>query len=295
MTIVLFHSADRLPNYLEYTFKQIRMFNPDVNVYFLTDTQHLSNPLFTQYYIKAVQMNKYHTDKISKFRLFYKHPSSSFWMITALRLIYVEEFMRQENLTNIYFFENDVLLYYSLKEHHQKFLDIYRKDSMAITEGGPDKCMTGFMFIPDWLLLAHMTQWFVDSLKRLGERGIMIKYKMDMVNEMTLMKAYMHEEEKLHNIPTMPFGIFYVASEFNSIFDSAGWGQFVGGTLDEGPGAKPQDHYIGQMLAKNPDFDVVWKRDTEQRNIPYFKFNGIEVKINNLHIHSKNLEKYVSK
>ncbi len=263
MTIVLFHSADRLPSYLECTFKQIRLFNPDVMVYFLTDAQHLNNPLFTQYYIKPVNKNAYLSKKLSLFRMFYGHPTGSFWMVTALRLIYIEEFLKAKKLKDVYLFENDIMIYYTLAEHHQRFCELY-KNKMAITVGGPDKCMTGFSFIPNWGALADMTQWFIDTLKRLGEQGVLKKFRMDMVNEMTLMKAYMDEEHELISIPSLPFGVFYNMCGFNSIFDPAGWGQFVGGTIQDCiPGAKPQDHYIGQMLMKNPDYTVIWKRDKE--------------------------------
>ena len=49
--IVLFHSG-KLPGFLEYTFRQIRKFNPDVMVYFLTDT--LKSDLYSKYNITLI-------------------------------------------------------------------------------------------------------------------------------------------------------------------------------------------------------------------------------------------------
>lgn len=291
MNIILFHSG-KLPEYLECTFKQIRLFNPEITVWFITDVEHFDNPLFDKYQINITNKDCYNSEKINKFKIFYKHPVSSFWVITAVRLIYIEEFLKREKLTDVYLFENDVLLYYSLEELHQRFVDLYK--DMAITIGGPDKCMTGFMFIHDWKPLAEMTKWFIDALKQ-GQNKLKEIYHMDMVNEMTLMKSYMTEHSDLSSIPTMPFGLFYPITKFNSIFDPASWGQFVGGNVkDKQPGFKAEDHYIGQMLLKNPEFTVIWKRDEQNRNIPYFKHNGNEVRINNLHIHSKELHKYMS-
>jgi hypothetical protein len=124
----------------------------------------------------------------------------------------------------------------------------------------------------------------------------MNKYHMDMVNEMSLMKFYGVEkgDEYISNLPILPFGDYSEHfSEFNSIFDPATWGQFVGGTRVDGPGSKPQDHYIGVLLKNNPSWIVEWKEE-DGLNVPYFNMNDVLFKINNLHIHSKNLKKYIS-
>jgi hypothetical protein len=116
-----------------------------------------------------------------------------------------------------------------------------------------------------------------------------------MVNEMTLMRIYSKEYPELMKfLPILPFGDYSENyDEFNSLFDPASYGQYVGGTMNGVPGAKPQDHYIGRLLEQHPDYTVVWKQEKQGR-VPYFKYDGQEVKINNLHIHSKNLNLYVS-
>lgn len=107
-----------------------------------------------------------------------------------------------------------------------------------------------------------------------------------MVNEMTLMSVYFASHRGL--LPTMPHSEY--ANKFNSIFDPASYGQFVGGTTNGIPGAKPKDHYIGQMLTDNPSFDIIWNNKRQ----PCLKYNDKEIRINNLHIHSKNLHLYIS-
>jgi hypothetical protein len=292
INLVMFHSGP-LPNYLEYTFKQIRIFNPEIKIYFITDDVHLANPLFINFGIEPVNKNQYYINKISKFKAHYEH--SHFWTISTIRFMYIEEFMRRRRLSDVYLFENDIMLYFSLQEHHDKFLSFY--PNMAITTGGIDKSMTGFMFLKNCKAVASMTDFFVSSIK-LGTKWLVKKYKMDMVNEMTLMKAYSKEKglRQLSNLPILPFGEFSEHfNDFNSIFDPASWGQFVGGLVDKCvPGAKPKDHYIGQLLIANPEYTVIWKRDNYSRKIPYFKYKDQEVKINNLHIHSKELYKYMS-
>lgn len=293
MDIVLFHSGKELPKFLEYTFRQIRLFNPTITIYFLTDCEHLDNVVFVKYGVLTVLKDTHHSDKITELESLYNHKSYDFWTITMTRLIYIENFIHAYKLKNVYHFENDVLLYYDLSVYHRLFTNLYK--TLSITTGGQDKSMTGFLFIKTWRALADMTQFFIDTLHKYGIKETMLMYKMDMVNEMTLMRVYGKERTSLSNLPILPYGEFSDNYEkFNSIFDPASWGQFVGGTTDGIVGAKPKDHYIGQELLSHPEYTVIWKRDTKDRNIPYFKFNGSEVKINNLHIHSKNLSKYTS-
>lgn len=292
MDVVMFHSGEKLPDYLESNFKQLRLFNPTVTVYFITDRKFFSNSLFMKYEITPIDKDTFYSDKVRHFEMLYERNSSDFWTIAATRLIYMENFIQKYNLREVYHFENDVLLYYDLKQYHPIFKRLFR--NMAITMGGPDKAMTGLLYIQSYKPLVRMTQFFLDVLKEYGVKGVKNVYKMDMVNEMTLMKAYSMESVELEGLPILPFGEWAGHySDFHSIFDPASWGQFVGGTRSEGPGAKPTDHYIGRLLIQHPEYQVIWKEQNNV-NVPYFKFDGEEVKINNLHIHSKELHKYLS-
>jgi hypothetical protein len=216
-----------------------------------------------------------------------------FWTITVTRLFYIANFLDKEGWINVYHFENDVLLYTDLSKHENTFKHLYK--DLAITVGGPDKCMTGFMFIKSSEALKHMIKYFMNLLKTLRVQDIRKQYGMDMVNEMTLIRAYSKDfPDKIKFLPILPFGEFSQDyDKFNSIFDPASWGQYVGGTLDGMPGAMPDDHYIGLLLRKHPEYDVIWKEE-ENGKVPYFKFDKQEVKINNLHVHSKNLHLYTS-
>ena len=295
MNLVMFHSGLKLPVFLEYTFKQIRLFNPKTVIYFITDKALIDNSLFEKYEITSLDKDLFYSDKIKQFEGLYNYPPNHFWTITATRLIYIENFLKEYKLTDVYHFENDILLYYNLEDYHEKFQSLY--EYMAITPGGPDRNITGFMFIKNWESLSDMTQYFINTIRKHSMKSFKRTYKIKMIHEMGLMKIYEIERglEYLSYLPILPFG--KQASNydiFNSIFDPASWGQFVGGTRKDRPGYKTNLHYIGQLLIANPDYTVIWKRDVEGRNIPYFKYRDNEVKINNLHIHSKNLHKYMS-
>ena len=271
----MFYSG-KLPAYLDATFKQIRLFNPTAKVHFITDEANYYDPIFKKYGVTPWNKDSFHTPKIRQFEMLSGKNLHDFWTITATRFIYIETFLKIFELADVYHFDCDNLLYYDLEELHEKFVSKYK--SMAITAGGKDKCMAGFMFIKNGEALAKMTSWWITVLSFYGVQGIQAKFGMDMVHEMSLMKAYMDTEKGLVSLPGFP------PSDFCSIFDAASWGQFVDA------GVKPKDLAISVFLITNPEYTVDWKKDELGRKIPYFK----EVRINNLHIQSKQLHKYVS-
>jgi hypothetical protein len=293
MTVVMFHSGGSLPDYLKYTFKQFRLFNPNVTVYFITDHIWMSDPVFSLYNINVIDKRECTSDDIHTFEVLYGRGENDFWTITTTRLMYIANFITTRNLHDVYHFENDVLIYFDIESYHPIFIHSYQ--NLAITYGGPDKVMTGMMFIKNPKALSHMTTFILGLLHQYKVREIRRRYGMDMVNEMTLMRVYTKEYPGLMvPLPTLPFAECSVGfDKFQSIFDPASWGQYVGGTPDGIPGVKPEDHYIGQLLRAHLDYTVVWKNG-DGRKVPYFRYDCKDVKINNLHIHSKNLHLYMS-
>lgn len=293
MRVVLFHSGQVLPNYLEDNFKQFRFFNPEMVVDFLTDFHHLENPLFAKYSITPINKDEFYSEKVHHFERLFARASGDFWTLAATRLIYLENYMRLRGVSDVYHFENDVLIYYNLAQYNSIFKHF---PGIAITVGGPDKCMTGFSFIKNFAALRHMTDYFIHLLEDYGLEGTKRKYKLDMVNEMTLMRVYSSDgDSKITPLPTMPVAPMNINLEkFGSLFDPASWGQFIGGTQGEGPGAMPKDHYIGQFLRGQTEIHLTWII-VDRLKVPCFIYNGEAYRINNLHIHSKNLHLYLSK
>jgi len=296
MVIVLFHSGrGALPEYQESMFAQLRIFNPTVHVYYLTDTEFVDDPIFAKYWIEAIDKKPYYGAKVDALQRLYQKGEQDFWMVTTNRFVYIENFIHSAGLTDVYHFENDIMIYRDISTLHNLISALY--PHLAITVGGPDKCMTGFMYIKDYNALWRMTHFFINLLRRYGKQTTVSMYELDMINEMTLMRVYSRMfPKRMGYFPILPFGEWSNGYPyFDSVFDPASYGMFVGGNAQEKtPGCKPKDHYIGQLFEEHPEYDVVWAKDEMGRKIPYFKYDGKEVRINNLHIHSKNLHLYLS-
>ena len=86
---------------------------------------------------------------------------------------------------------------------------------------------------------------------------------------------------------------YHNVEHFDSIFDAAAIGQYLGGIDPMHKNSEPG--FINETCIFNPSkctFD--WQLDEEGRKIPLIGCNGRQYKLNNLHIHSKALYKFAS-
>ena len=298
MTAILVHlgctgpyiTSTRPPTHLTACIDQYQLFNKDP-LYVLTDRENLQH-LPQRQNVHAFAIEDFHSPKIDRFVDLYNFGAKEFWCVAFTRLMYIENFMKAQGIAKVCEFANDVLTYFDIDKWTPVFDRLY--SGLAVTPCGPQHVLDGFMYIGEWQVLAHMTQFFIDQLENLGINGIIRKYKYDMVNEMTMMHLY-SQLVGIDWLPIMPWGEHSVNfDEFDAVFDPATWGQYVSGTQTAGPGIKPQNHYIGVMLGQHNDYDVMWQVESGLR-VPYFSHDGKLTKINNLHIHSKNMQPYMSK
>ena len=308
MNIILFESGRGIPIYLECCLKQLRLFNPDIPVYIITDKINLNCGLFKKYNIQPFDKDLYicnevhrriHIEKVHRLISYYNKRPNNFWVITTTRLVYIEMFMLKHKLEDVYHFESDVLLYYDLKDHNYKFKSLYK--NLAITTADDIHSMTGLLYIKNGASLALMTQFFIDILRKYGRTGLAAKYRWirpnNVLNEMKLIRLYeLHKgQEYLANLPISPVGKYSEWYElFDSIFDCSWWGIYVGGDFSINPKEKRMNGYLWKTLINDPECGVIWKYDDKKRKVPYLHYDNKLIKINNLHIASKYLELYTS-
>lgn len=296
MNIVLVHincddkdlyCIPELPSYIDDCVKQIRVFN-DCNLYLVTDANVDSN-FIKKYNINIIDISNIKLDKLNKFYSFFNR--GSFWAVAVARFYYIEWLMKEYNIEDVIHIENDVLLYHNVNSYQNIF------KNMAITIGGDGKCMTGYFYIKSYKSIKHMNNFFIEIYETNNLQQLIGKFNIkSMINEMVLLYLYSKEYGKkfLDYFPILPYGEHsYNYNHFKSVFDPASYGQYVGGSRTEGPGVKPSDHYIGQEFINNSTYDVKFEYINNLK-VPYFYYDNNRVFINNLHIHSKKLNKYLS-
>ena len=304
--LIQIHIGKKLPDYIYDNLYQSLLVNTNVTIHVLIDNSLINEfneniALFniSNVNIKVVGLeNK--SDKIEKYTEYMKKfPNESitfrdsFWISTTSRFFYIEEFMRKENLTDVFHIENDVMLYEDLN----KIKETLKKDSLYMVQDNISRVVPSILFIPNVNELSSMNDFILNKIKNSNV----------FLNDMNLLGMYLKKE-------LFPFG-FKTKSKY--IFDGAAIGQYLGGV---DPNNLPKMSTSRDELLKcinNPskffinetsDFKIndrmtFFRKNTVIENnkeidLIYGKQeidNNINVKqICNLHVHSKQLYQFSS-
>jgi hypothetical protein len=83
--------------------------------------------------------------------------------------------------------------------------------------------------------------------------------------------------------------------QFGAIFDAAAIGQYLGGVDPRNAGGADTAGFINETCIFDPSgYQYRWRTDSQGRRVPCAIDEGREYRVNNLHIHSKDLERFVS-
>lgn len=291
--ITLTHIGNNFPNYINICLQQIRRYNSSVPIFFITNLQHVNSNLglWKQFNVVPINSDELKNDRMDYFERVLGNGWSEFWTKSATRILYLEEFIKINNQPILHF-ENDVLIYSDLLEILEKSKQAFPK--MGLTKGGEDRFMTGMFFIKNYESLNDMTDHWIRMLSEKNKLEICMNYGLDMIHEMSLFLVYHVDkgEEYLGTYPTLPNHQLFPL--FNSLFDPATYGQYIGGLPEAAGGAPPGfidgKHIIGKYMNENKGkWEILFKN-----NIPYFVIEKDEFRLNNLHIHSKKLELFNS-
>lgn len=298
MKFIFTHVNSDLPEYIQYNFKQIRYLNPNLPIAIICHNKYLSQQnrqLLQQYNIELIKYEDLEQDDlIQDFRKvsWYKswgipntqYPSPpDFVQGTTERLYALNAYLLKTKINDIFHSENDVLCYIPIVNIYNIVKDCFTK--LSITKMGNQDHTFSFVYIPTPKTLYDFCIYNLEKMK-LGDQYLRQIYHMDMVHEMSIAKIYEEETNQLDFFPilktdnTFPF--------FNSLFDPASYGQYLGGTNNHGlgPGYAGMHHIVGREILNN-------------RHIPYISTNGTpyvdNIKLNTLHVHSKQLQNFLLK
>jgi hypothetical protein len=241
----------------------------------------LTNNYINQYFINEVQ-EFYNICKLGM-PSFYK---DTFWLITLLRLYIVFLYCKKNNINKFVHLEYDNLIYTNFD--NLKILE----PRLYFTSVGPFCGSAGFVFCNS----LQRFEWFIQKLIQLlkkGEQHIQKFTQYDNLSEMILIDLiYNHTQDIIDYLPTLPFGEITSKHycDTNMVFDCASYGQYLGGTNNGAdPGWTGRHHHIGCAI-EDKKITVNFCQKTKMPTITYLNNT---IPIGNLHIHSKNLKKFV--
>lgn len=285
-----------LPDYYSIAIDQARLFNPTCDIYLIADQSNLDkldtrNRTVKKIATSSLQKTKEHVQFLKQTN---KH---GYWRYVSERFFYINALMQQFNLSDVFQLEGDVLLYVNLEELMPIFVEKY--SGIGAVCHNDDWCVPGLMYFSNKGVVQKLAEHFFDYASQdLHDMQILgffrKKHDKSVIDGLpVIMPEYIdaHGLKSLRGHTTKDSSLFCAnIDRFQSVFDGAALGQYFGGSWREkGPGL-----VNNSCLFNSSYLTYEWRQDQLGRNIPYAIFNDKKYRINNLHIHSKELSKFTS-
>ncbi len=299
-SIVFIHVGSEIPPYAETAFMQARLFNRDSPIVLIGNKKALQNFSSQADIIKISCESLPQTEEHVCFSK--KSPlSKGFWRSASERFLYLYDFMKEYRQNNVFHLEYDNMVYADLSELLPKFQAHY--PGVAACFDNESRCIPGFVYISSPGAMKYLAKCFATQAKH----GY---------NDMELLSVFKHSSGSkfVDNLPIV-FEEYTGEHEmrslaghttehrenycknievFHSIFDAAAIGQYLGG-CDPQHHAKSKAGFINESCLFNPSLlSYEWEKDEKGRKIPYAVYKNKKYRINNLHIHCKNLGAFSS-
>ena len=278
----------KIPEYLNDCISQIKKTQKKSKIFLLVnkDSGYINKNckiIFVENLIKSYE----HVVFIKKSKLAKDSYRDFFWKHSIERLYYIDNFLNKTNLKNIFHIENDVLLFQNLS----LLLSKIKNHNFACVRDGIDRVIGSLIYIKN---------------KKVSKKIVQISNKYLNQNDMKIL-SYL--DNKIANSINLPLGedLNFIRKSKNYktikkipfIFDAAAIGQYIDGPHRKKfinrilPGIKSffkkNDGFINtETNLKIFNWKIKWKNKR-----PYKEENFKLIPIANLHIHSKNLKKFM--
>lgn len=302
-SIVFIHIGKTIPPYASIALEQARTFNPEADIVLLANQDAISaracQKEFRCVALESLAKRAGHEEFLRRSGLDSKS-REGFWLYASERFLYLADFMEQHQVHNVFHLEYDNMLYADLGT----LLPIFRRhySGIAATFDNDERCIPGFMYIRSPEAMTRLAQAFGQHAhENLNDMQLIALFKKENPNDVHSLPIITAEYIAEYTLVS-PSG--HIASdktefsahvqEFKSIFDAAALGQFLGGIDPRNGDSSPG--FINESCVFDPSkLDIQWHYDEQGRRSPHVVYSHAKYRINNLHIHSKNLSRFKSK
>ena len=290
MRVVLTHTGSEVPDYTKHCVNQIRHTNPKIQIDVLVNYRHIK-----EFRRKVSNVSKLtilpleiytENETLKEFRRisWYKHwgrpfttyPSpENFVHGTSERLFILNAYIKHNKFNDVWHFENDNLIYGDLSYVANQC----SKDKVSVCYMGPSYVVMNAILIPKHEMFNDAMEWYLNELYE-GDAGLKAKYKLDMTQEMSVMRFY----DKFAYFPSIPEQD-KTMGPLGYFMDPASYGQFIAGTNN--------GHEPGFLDTIN--HDIAKQHSHKWRGMAFDKLKGPrvidmnnrEIRLFNLHMHNK--------
>jgi hypothetical protein len=205
-----------------------------------------------------------------------------FWQLASYRFKILQTYMRHHRKQSIWHIENDVLVYKNLNE-----LNLSNSNKILLTMDSTTRCIPGIMYIPSVEILDQCINHFNTNLNDMENWGRCFNELPHLVDTFPIFPLDTSTSE-LTNI-TKNY------NQFNCIFDAAAIGQYLGGVDPRNAKGDTAGFVNETCLINYSKYNIIWKTDTTSNMLaPFLQVNSQDIPIVNLHIHCKDLKKFMN-
>ncbi len=282
----IFFNAGTTPNYLNYSINSVLSLDKNARIIFCSDREIKVKGIES---LNSALIDGFSEKKEQILKIFSRlnFDQNPLWYSSILRVYALNYVSKHLNLESFTHFDNDVLLYKNIEELKQK--NCFNNNSINITKSDNKHLVFGFSYFPNIELIESLCEFFDEILENYEyfsnnyARG-------KNLNEMRMLQiAESLNPNLFYILDSLP----YYDSQI--LFDPSSYGQYFDGThLKRGNhyfkrGYVSTNHIVGREIKSNR-IKPVFKNKT-----PYVKFENKNFDLVNLHIHSKNLDKFLNK
>jgi hypothetical protein len=305
-SIVFIHIGKSIPSHVSIALLQARAFNPDCPIIFVANEEALrdfslndSQANITYIFCESLNKTEEHIKFSNKSGL-NSHWREGFWLYTSERFLYLNDLIVQHGLKNVFHMEHDNMLYVDLKE----LLPIFKAHypGLGITMDNDDRCIPGIVFIRNVKAMRLLASFFADTAgENNNDMQTLSKFKKIYGSHLTANLPVTTQEYVDTQSLVTPSGkttknkndYCLHVDLFQSIFDAAAIGQYLGGTDPRNGLSAPG--FINEACVFNPSLlTYEWIIDDMERKVPFAVYANKKYRINNIHVHSKNLLQFAS-
>jgi hypothetical protein len=288
INIILIHIGSIYPNYINDCIIQLK--NLNFNVHLIISENLIGYVPYNDINISKIE--DYINEKYDSFSIqgYDKNFRDGFWCSTSSRFFILENYVKVKNIKNFYHIEYDNLIYDDLK--HTTEILTKQKEDMFLVIDSESRCIPSIMFIKNYKILNELTNFI-----------LLNSNKNDMEN---LFRFYYLNRSNVGNLPILPTNnnidlisktgiknsgnINYtnLFDDLNIIFDGAAFGQYVGGVDTRNDSSNTVGFVNETTIFDVSKLDISW-----DKKLPVITHNNKKIRICNLHIHSKTLNKFL--
>lgn len=299
ISFVLVHLGKKpIPDYVWDCIRQIRLFN-DNPIYLIVNIYNIgiNLPKVLRYKVRLVYAETLIPSSVHK--KYQKNTSNKwFWRFTTERFFFVSELMQKRGLCNVLHLENDNLIYCRVDDYLEQFQNLNGDQMIGVTRDSNHRCIGGIVYIPAKEALDGYLA-FVAENPELNDMQSLSDYLE--TQQCSYLPVVYDEYESTHEMTNQlgqsleeKYHFSACSKSFGAVFDAAALGQYIGG-IDKIHNSGDSRGFINETACYNPKLMGCEWRIIEGKKVPVIQGEDYFYRVFNLHMHCKELYKYLSK